>query len=106
MKIQYQTAQFICADGKFFVQYDFDKQGKALYRQIEYYMFKEDCEPKGSKREWMEKAMREFEDGKDFRWAIGSTGGLLTARYQVRESDGELVSLLALNGGMAKRKEE
>lgn len=101
MKIQHQTAQFICADGKFFVEYEYDNADeKPIYRQIEYYMFKEDCEVGGRKREQMEKALREFEDGKDFRWAIGSTGGQLTARYKIRESDGELMSTLALKGGM------
>lgn len=100
MKIEGQSEQFICADGKFFAMYDYDQQGKALYRQIELYMpgdtgtYNEPLDVTRARK------LAALETGKDFRWAIGSKGGQLTARYQVRESDGELVSLLSLNGGM------
>lgn len=100
MVIQGKTEQFICADGKFFVMYDFDEEGRALYRQIESYMHKEDCGPEGSKEKEMMARMEAWEAGKDFRWALGSTGSLLTARYRIREEDGQLVSLLSLSGGM------
>lgn len=102
MVIQGRSETYLCADGKFFVMYDYDQDGKPMYRQIECYMFKEDCGVGGAKEELMNKRLQEFEDGKDFRWAIGSTGGQLTARYKVRESDGQLVSMLALAGGMKK----
>jgi hypothetical protein len=104
MIIQGKSEQFICADGKFFALYDFDDQGRGLYRQIESYMHKEDCGPGGLKEAEMNKRMAEWEAGKDFRWGIGSTGTLLTARYRIREEDGELVSLLSLNGGMLRAR--
>lgn len=100
MKIEGQSEQFICADGKFFALYDYDQEGKPLYRQIELYMPAAEGvynEPLDATRA---RFLEALETGKDWRWAIGSTGGQLTARYQVRESDGELVSLLALKGGM------
>lgn len=99
MVIQGRSEQFLCADGKFFVMYDYNEAGKPLYRQIENYMYKEDCGPGGIKEAEMNKRMKEWEEGKDFRWAIGSTGTQLTARYVIREEDGQLVSLLSLKTG-------
>ena len=100
MIIQGKTEQFLCADGKFFAMYDFDTDGQPMYRQIESYMYKEDCGPGASKEKEMMARMEAWEAGKDFRWALGSTGILLTARYKIREEDGQLVSLISLNGGM------
>lgn len=102
MVIMGRTESYICADGKFFVVFDYNDQGQARYRQIESYLpastgcYGEPIE------ETMRKRLDAFEQGKDWRWAIGSTGGQLTARYQIRESDGELVSELSLSGGMKK----
>ena len=102
MVIQGKTENYICADGKFFVIFDYNDQGQPRYRQIESYL---PAAP-GTYGEPIEETMRKrldaFEAGKDWRWAIGSTGGQLTARYQIRESDGELVSELSLSGGMKK----
>lgn len=102
MVIQGRTESYLCADGKFFVIFDYNDQGQPRYRQIESYL---PAAP-GTYREPIEETMRKrldaFEQGKDWRWAIGSTGGQLTARYQIRESDGELVSELSLSGGMKK----
>lgn len=102
MKIQARTNDFLVADGKFFTGIDCSEEGVVTYRQIECYMFKEDCEDGAAKQPLMMKRLQDFENGKEFRWAIGSTGNQLTARYQIRESDGELMSMLALNGGIAK----
>lgn len=102
MKIMGQNESYICADGKFFVIFDYNEKGQARYRQIEHYL------PAGTScygeplEVTMERRLKEFEEGKEWRWAIGSTGGQLTARYQIRESDGELVSELSLAGGMKK----
>lgn len=102
MVIQGQTENFMCADGKFFVMYDYDEKGNAMYRQIERYL----PGAPGTLGEPIEKTMarylEELEGGRDYRWAVGSTGSLLTARYQVRSEDGELVSMLSLSGGMRK----
>ena len=102
MVIMGRSENYLCADGKFFVMFDFNESGQARYRQIESYL----PASTGCYGEPLEETMRKrldaFEQGKDWRWAIGSTGGQLTARYQIRESDGELVSELALSGGMKK----
>jgi hypothetical protein len=102
MKIEGQTENYICADGKFFTLYDYDEKGAALYRQIECYLPAAEGTYGEPLAVTMQRKLDAFEQGKDWRWAIGSTGSLLTARYQVRESDGELVSLLTLSGGMKK----
>lgn len=102
MVIMGRSESYLCADGKFFVMFDHDENGQARYRQIELYLpastgcYKEPLETT------MERRLNELEAGKDWRWAIGATGGLLTARYRIRESDGELMSELSLNGGMKK----
>ena len=102
MKIQGQSESYICADGKFFVVFDYNEAGQARYRQIESYL-PADTGCYGEPLEvTMQKRLDAFEQGKDWRWAIGATGGQLTARYQIRESDGELVSELSLSGGMKK----
>lgn len=103
MKVMGQKNDYICADGKFFVGIDCDEEGNVTYRQIELYL------PAGegvygeptvvTMQKWLDQLDAEI---KKYRWAIGGTGGQLTARYQIRESDGELVSLLALAGGMTK----
>lgn len=102
MVIDGRSEQFLCAGGKFFVMYDYDTDSKPMYRQIECYLPASTGCHNEPIEATMARRLAEFEAGKDFRWAIGSTGSLLTARYKVRESDGELVSLLALNGGIAK----
>lgn len=102
MKIEGMSEQYLSAGGKFFVQYDFDEKCKPLYRQIELYLPSAEGTYGEPIEVTMKKWLDQLEDGsRDWKWAIGSTGGQLTARYQVRESDGELVSLLALKGGMA-----
>lgn len=101
MKIQGQKGPAICADGKFFVSISAPSETDVIYRQIELYMpgtngtFGEEIVVTMEK--WLERLAA---DELNYRWAIGSTGGQLTARYKIRESDGELVSLLALEGGM------
>ena len=102
MVIQGKSESYLCADGKFFVVFDYNEDGQARYRQIERYLpaatgcYGEPVET--TMQRWLE----QLEQGLEWRWAIGSTGGQLTARYQVSESDGELVSELSLSGGMKK----
>lgn len=100
MKIQGCTEDFICADGKFFVVAGLVDGGVRRFRQIELFL---PAAP-GTLGVPLDVTMALWlsllqEGVKKYRWAIGSTGGQLTARYQIR-SDGELVSELALNGGM------
>lgn len=102
MKVQATVGEWLCADGKFFREFNIDPvDHKPIYRQVELYL---PCAP-GTYGEpietTMNRWMEDLQSGKrETRWAIGSTGGQLTARYKLRESDGELVSLLALSGGM------
>ena len=102
MVIQGKTENNICADGKFIVIFVNNDQGQPRYRQIESYLPAAEGAYGEPIEETMRKRLDAFEAGKDWRWAIGSTGGQLTARYQIRESDGELVSELSLSGGMKK----
>lgn len=102
MVIMGKTENYLCADGKFFVIFDYNEKGEPRYRQIESYLPGDVSTYKEPLEVTMEKRLKAFEEGKDWRWAIGSTGSQLTARYQVRESDGELVSELSLSGGMKK----
>ena len=103
MKVQGKTEDYICADGKFFTGISCDEEGVVTYRQIELYLpsatgtYGEEIEVTMNK--WLQDLQKEV---RQWRWAIGSTGGQLTARYRIRESDGELLSVLALSGGMQK----
>lgn len=101
MKKMGELGNFICADGKFFVTCGVDVSGAFIYRQIELYL----PAAEGTFGEPIVDTMNKYleqlnSEERKYRWAIGSTGGLLTARYQIRESDGELLSVLALSGGM------
>lgn len=103
MKIQGRTDDFICADGKFFAKCGSTGDEVARFRQIELFL---PAAP-GTLGVPIDVTMALWlsllqEGVKKCRWAIGSTGGQLTARYQIR-ADGELVSELALNGGMKQR---
>lgn len=101
MKIESQRTDYLCADGKFFTGIACSEEGVITYRQIELYLpsatgvYGEEIEV--TREKWLDQLQAET---RKWRWAIGSTGNQLTARYQIRESDGELVSLLSLNGGM------
>lgn len=102
MKKQGALGHFICADGKFFKFVNVDQEdSQNVYRQIELYMpATEGCyrEPLGLTRD---RFLLDLHTGvRPVKWAVGSTGGQLTARYKIRESDGELVSILALSGGI------
>lgn len=101
MKVQATKGDYICADGKFFKAIGADSQGKELYRQIELYLPAAPGTYGVPIVDTMNTWMEELASGeRQFKWAIGSTGGSLTARYQIRSEDGELMSVLALTGGM------
>jgi len=92
---------FVCADGKFFVKNGVNAVlNVTSYRQIELYLpGSEGCmgEPLQTT---MDKWLLELHTGeRAYKWAVGSTGGQLTARYVFRE-DGELISVLAMTGGI------
>lgn len=101
MKVQGQNEVAMCADGKFFVKNGVNEKGDDVWRQIELYLPCAEGTFGESIVATMERWLKELEEcERDFKWAVGSTGGQLTARYEIRASDGELVSQLALNGGM------
>lgn len=101
MKKMGELGSFICADGKFFVACGSDVSSKLIYRQIELYLPADTGTLGEPIVDTMNRYLLELRnEDRSYRWAIGSTGGLLTARYQIRESDGELLSVLALSGGM------
>lgn len=103
MIIEAFTENFATSGGKFFKVVERDEQGVETFRQLECYS----PSAVGTLGEPLEttqaRYLTEFEAGtRDAKWALGTTGKPLTARYRIRESDGELVSVLALNGGMKK----
>lgn len=100
MKVMTQSVNFVVCDGKFFKKVGEDEKLGTMYRQVELYLpastgcFKEELIVTAER--WLD----ELEKGRRTpRWAIGSTGSLMTARYAFRQ-DGELVSKLSLEGGM------
>lgn len=98
------SANFAVSGGKFFKVISRDENGVETYRQLECYL----PGAVGTLGDPIEKTqdryLAEFEAGtREAKWALGTTGKPLTARYRIRESDGELVSVLALEGGMKKK---
>lgn len=101
MKIQGRTDSVICADGKFFTRLVSIPGESEVYRQIELYLPSAEGTYGELTVATMERWLKKLENGDmTCKWAVGSTGGQLTARYQIRPSDGELISQLSLSGGM------
>lgn len=99
MKIMQRVGRFLCADGKFFVVVA-TEGNEEVYRQIELYL----PGSTGCYGEPLEVTATRYlqlldSQQRPYKWAIGSTGGQMTARWRVR-ADGELVSELSLKGGM------
>ena len=107
MQIEQISENHISSEGKFFKVVDVDDQGVKTYRQLELYLpgdvgtYKEPLEATRSR--WMQ----ELESGERVcKFGTGTTGKPLTARYRIRAMDGELVSVLALSGGIKKAVRE
>lgn len=103
MIIEERGVNFAVSDGKFFKVVDRDEAGVETFRQLECYLPSAVGtlgEPLNTTRT---RYLTQFEKGeREAKWALGTTGKPLTARYRIRESDGQLVSVLALEGGMKK----
>lgn len=103
MIIEERTANFAASEGKFFQVVERTEEGVETFRQLECYMpaavstYKEPLEATRSR------FLAELESGARVKkWGMGATGKPLTARYRIRESDGELMSVLALEGGLKR----
>jgi hypothetical protein len=103
MIIEERTANFAACEGKFFQVVERSEEGVETFRQLECYMpaavstYKEPLEATRSR------FLAELERGaRAKKWGLGATGKPLTARYRIRESDGQLMSVLALEGGLKR----
>ena len=107
MQIEQKSENFISSEGKFFKAVEEDSNGVKTYRQLELYLpgdvgtYREPLEV--TRTRWLE----ELERGERVpRFGTGTTGKPLTARYRIRAMDGQLVSVLALSGGLKKAAQE
>ena len=104
MIIEERTANFAACEGKFFQVVERSEEGVETFRQLECYMpasVSTYHEPLAVTRgRWLD----ELERGERVpRFGTGTTGKPLTARYRIRAMDGQLVSVLALSGGLKKQ---